>query len=187
MHKSIILNKLKLLDIRTPWQVSIVKELSNRRGTSARMTPLFRDSRKRLKAVKDTTAQNKFNRAIAKLTKFGLLVEKVTATGIRVQLLASVWRLEDAIIDSISATTIALSQGRKNNINWRTILKEVRKELSNHNIKLPHKVTETLVRYFLLRRCGWKLQPDKSITSPQKVTKKLAVSYEQQQDLFSLN
>ena len=184
MNKSTILNKLKLLNLRNPWQVSIVKELSNRRGASALIDPLFRDSRKRLKADRDPNAKKKFNQAVADLIKYGLLFEKIHASGLRLHLLISVWQLEDAIIESIAGPTIALSQGRKNNINWKTILKEVRKELTFHNIKLSHQVTKTLVYYFLLRRCGWKLLSNNHLSAPKKSRKKSPESPEKQPDLF---
>jgi len=185
MNKSTILNKLKLLDIRNPWQVSIVKELSNRRGASARIEPLFRDCRKRLKASKESSAAKRFTQAATELIKFGLLFEKETISGKRLHLLTSVWQLEDAIIDSIAGSTIKLSKGRKSNITWKTILKEVRKELASHQIKLKHQITDTLVRYFLLRRCGWKILSDQTLIAPKVARKKAPISPEQQQDLFT--
>ena len=184
MNKSTILNKLKLLDIRNPWAVSIVHGLSNRRGASANINPLFRDVRKRLKASRDPNAKKKFNKAITSLTRYGLLLEKDTATGIRLYLFRPVWQLEDAIIDSLSTSTITLSQGRKSSIQWKTILKEVRKELSFHQIKIAPKITKALVFYFLLRRCGWQSDLENQLIPPKKSRRKLTPSPEQQHDLF---
>lgn len=184
MNKSSILNKLKLLDIRSPWLVSIVTELSNRRGASAGIEPLYRDSRKRLKAAQDPHARKKFKQAVNDLIKYGLLFEKQAKTGTRLHLLTSVWEIEDTIIESIAKPTYDKSMGRRNSINWKTILKEVRKELTDHNIKLPYQVTETLVRYFLLKRCRWKLLSDNNIQPPSKPGKKLTLSPEHQHDLF---
>ena len=184
MNKATILNKLKVLDIHNQWMVSIVNELSNRRGSSALISALLKDTKKRLNAGSDPSANKKFKSAVAALIKYGLLYEKTAPSGLRLHLLNSVWKLENAIIESVFSASIAKSKWRKSNIQWRTILKEVRKELSQHNIKLPHKVTETLVRYFLLRRCGWKLSPEQCLIPPNKKQKKLKVSPERQQDLF---
>lgn len=185
MNQSTTLNKLKLLNLRNPWQVSIVHELSNRRGASARIDPLFIAVRKRLKAVKDPHAKKNFIKATEKLSQFGLLFEKTTAVGNRLHLLRSVWQLDDAILESVSTATIALSKGRRVRIQWTTILKEVRKELSLHNIQLPMKITRTLVYYFLLRRCGWQTCSDGGIRPPKKIKHRAAASPEQQQDLFA--
>lgn len=184
MDKSTILNKLKLLDIRNPWSVTIVHELANRKGASARITPLFKASKKRLKAGRDPNASKYFKKAIANLLQYGLIVVKTTSYGPRLHLLRSVWQLEDAIIESVSATTIELSLGRKANIQWKTILKEVRKALSNHDIKLSPKVSKVLVYYFLLRRCGWRLDLENHLTPPKKKRRKRLQSPEQQPDLF---
>ncbi|PCJ46604.1 MAG: hypothetical protein COA74_13390 [Gammaproteobacteria bacterium] len=184
MNKSTTLNKLKILNIRNPWLVSIVNELSNRRGASAGKEPLYRSTKKRMKAGKDPTARKKFNIAVNKLKCFELLFEKETVSGTRYHLLTAVWHLEDAIIESIKSSTVSSTQGRRININWKTILKEVRKILSSHNIKLPMKVTQTLVRFFLLRQCRWKLLSDNSLIPPKSISKKKLVSPEEQQDLF---
>ncbi len=185
MNQSTTLNKLKLLNLRNSWQVSIVQELSNRRGASARVEPLFLAVRKRLKAVKEPDAKKNFNNAVAKLSLYGLLFEKVTAAGSRLHLLRSVWQLDDAILESVSIATIALSKGRRARIQWTTILKEVRSELSSHNIQLPMKITRTLVHYFLLRRCGWQHCSDGDIRPPKKIHNRSEESPEQQQDLFA--
>ena len=113
-----------------------------------------------------------------------LLFKKEAASGLRLHLLTSVWQLEDAIIDSLKSSTLGCAQGRKNNIHWKTILKEVRKELSSHNIKLQHKVTQTLVRFFLIKHCRWKRLDGDNLTPPKSISKKVASSPEDQQDLF---
>ncbi len=187
MHKSTILNKLKLLDIRNPWLVTIVHELSNRRGASARIETLFRDARKRLKAVKNPNARKAFTNAIEKLMKYRLVVEKTTSCGPRLHLVRTVWQLEDAILQSVSATTISLSHGRRENIRWETLLREVRKELSNHKITLSPKVSKILVFYFLQRRCGWRIDLDKGLIPPKRKLQKRIKSSEQQQDLFHIS
>ncbi|RLA01474.1 MAG: hypothetical protein DRQ47_08040 [Gammaproteobacteria bacterium] len=184
MNKVIILNKLKLMNIRNPWRVSIVKELSNRRGFSARLDKLYIVSKKHLNAGGDQNAKRKFNDAIDSLQKYGLAYLKEAPSGPRLHLLSSVWGLEDGIFDSIATSTISFSKGRRQNINWRTVLKDVRKELSTHQIKQPHQVTNTLVRFFLLRRCGWKLLADNSLSPPTRAHQKAPVSPEQQHDLF---
>lgn len=185
MYKSTTLNKLKLLDLRNPWQISIVQELSNRRGASAGIEPLLAAVKKRLKAVKDPNAKKNFTTAVEKLIFYGLLFEKTTTASKRLHLLRSVWQLEDAILASVSTSTIELSKGRRASIQWTTILKEVRKELSSHDIQLPMKITRTLVHYFLLRRCGWQSCVSGNLLAPKRIRVKLAVSPEQQQDLFA--
>jgi len=184
MHKSTILNKLKLLDIRNPWLVTIVHELSNRRGASARIDALFKDARKRLKATSNPNAKKAFTNAIDKLLKYRLVVEKTTSSGPRLYLVRNVWHLEDAILQSVSTTTVKLSHGRRENIHWETLLREVRKELSNHNIALSPKVSKILVFYFLQRRCGWRTDQDKGLISPKRKHQKKNKSPEQQHDLF---
>lgn len=185
MQKSIVLNKLRLLDIRNPWRISVVHELSNRRGASAQNEALYRDVCKRIKVVDYPQSKNNFKKAVTQLIKYGLLFEKVTPSGTRLYLSRCVWQLEDAIIESVSISTISLSQGRKYSIQCKTILKEVRKQLASHNIKLPHKVSKTLVYYFLLKRCGWRLDDDKHLIPPKKSRRKLDVSPESQHDLFT--
>ena len=185
MNKSTTLNKLKLLNLRNPWQVSIVHELSNRRGASGRIEPLFLAVRRRLKAVNDPQAKKNFKKAVEKLSQYGLLFEKTTAAGNRLHLLRSVWQLDDAILESVSTATIALSKGRRARIQWTTVLKEVRRELSSHNIQLPMKITRTLVYYFLLRRCGWQRCSDGDIRPPKKIHSRSEESPEHQQDLFA--
>ena len=185
MNQSTTLNKLKLLNLRKPWQVSIVHELSIRRGASARVEPLFLAVRKRLKAAKDPHARKNFKKSVEKLSQYGLLFDKTTVTGNRLHLLRSVWQLDDAILESVSTATVALSKGRRARIQWTTILKEVRSELSSHNIQLPMKITRTLVYYFLLRRCGWQSCSDGDIRPPKKIQNKSEDSPEQQQDLFA--
>lgn len=185
MYKSTTLNKLKLLDLRNPWQVSIVHELSNRRGASARIEPLLAAVSKRLKVVKDPNSKKNFTAAVDKLILYGLLFEKTTVASKRLHLLRSVWQLEDAIIASVSTSTIELSKGRRPTIQWTTILKEVRKELSSHGIQLPMKITRTLVHYFLLRRCGWQSCVSGNLLPPKIGRIKSAISPEQQQDLFT--
>ena len=184
MHKSTTLNKLKLLNITNIWHVSIVNELSNRRGYSAKVEPLFRATIKRMKADNEQSAKKKFNAAVAKLIDLDLLFEKQASSGLRLHLLTSVWQIEDAIIDSIKSATISCTQGRRKNINWKTILKEVRKELSTHSIKLPLKVTQTLVRFFLLKQCRWKRLADDNLIPPKNINKVITLSPEDQQDLF---
>jgi len=184
MIKSTILNKLKLLNITNLWHVSIVNELSNRRGGSAKKDTLYQATVKRMKAGKDPSALKKFTTAVNKLVDLNLLFEKQAHSGPRLHLLTSVWQLEDAIIESIKSSTLGCTQGRKNNINWKTILKEVRKELTSHNIKLPMKVTQTLVRFFLVKQCRWKFLDDESLVPPKNINKKKAGSPEDQQDLF---
>jgi hypothetical protein len=137
-----------------------------------------------MKADKDLAAKKKFTAAVTKLVSLDLLFEKSASSGLRLHLLTSVWQLEDAIIDSIKSATIACTQGRRKNINWKTILKEVRKELSSHNIKLPLKVTQTLVRFFLLKQCKWKRLDDESLIPPKNINKTIDSSPEDQQDLF---
>jgi hypothetical protein len=185
MHKSTTLNKLKLLNITNIWHVSIVNELSNRRGSSAKIETLFRATIKRMKAENDSSAKKKFEVAVTKLVSLDLLFEKAASSGQRLHLLTSVWQLEDAIIDSIRSATLGCTQGRRNTINWKTILKEVRKELSSHDIKLPLKVTQTLVRFFLLKQCNWKRLEDDSLIPPKNISKGITSSPEDQQDLFS--
>ncbi len=184
MQQSTILNKLKLLDIRNPWRVSIVHELSNRRAASARNEALYGDVCARLKVTNSLLAKNNFKKAVSQLTKYSLLFEKVTASGSRLHLLRCVWQLDDAIIESISISTIGFSQGRKGSIQCKTILKEVRKQLASHNIKLSQKVTKTLVYYFLLKSCGWKYDEEQHLIAPKKSRRKLEKSPEQQHDLF---
>ena len=185
MNKSTILNKLKLLDIHKPWLVSVVKELSRRRGSSANMEPLQKDVLKRMKAANNAYEKKKFQNAVTKLLEFDLVYEKKTISGNRLHLLGPVWNLEDAIIHSISRATLECSRGRRTSINWKTILKDVRKELAKHQMKLPYKVTETLVRYFLLRNCGWKTDIDNDLVASMKIRKKLPTPQEHQPDLFS--
>ncbi len=187
MHKSTILNKLKLLDIRNPWLVTIVHELSNRRGASARMDTLFKDAIKRLKAVNNPSTKKACTNAIDTLLKYQLVEKKTTSCGPRLHLVRTVWHLEDAILQSVSATTISLSHGRRENIRWETLLREVRKELSNHKIILRPKVSKILVFYFLQRRCGWRIDQDKGLIPSKRKLQKRIKSSEQQQDLFHIN
>jgi hypothetical protein len=184
MHKSTTLNKLKLLNITNLWHVSIVNELCNRRGASAKIDPLFRATVKRMKTDKNQATKKQFDAAVTKLVSLDLLFEKQASSGLRLHLLTSVWQLEDAIIDSIKSATIGCTLGRRKSINWKTILKEVRKELVSHNIKLSRKVTQTLVRFFLLKQCKWKRLEDDSLIPPKNINKVIAVSPEDQQDLF---
>ena len=185
MNKSTILNKLKLLNIQKPWLVSIVKELSKRRGSSAKIEPLLSDVLKRMKVTNTAAERKRFYNAVSKLLMFGLVYEKNASSGTRLHLLGPVWNLEDAIIHSISIATLKCSQGRRTNINWKTILKYVRQELTKHQIKLPRKVTETLVRYFLITLCSWKSDVDNNLIAPAKVRKKSPTPQEHQQDFFS--
>lgn len=184
MHKSTILNKLKLLDIRNPWLVTIVHELSNRQGASARIETLFKDTRKRLKATKKPNAKKTYRNAIDKLLKYRLVVEKTTTSGPRLYLVRHVWHLEDAILQSVSTTTVKLSHGRRENIRWETILREVRKELSYHKISLSPKVSKILVFYFLQKQCRWRIDQDKELAPPKRKQHKKIQSPEQQHDLF---
>ncbi len=184
MDKPTILNKLKLLDIRNPWSVTIVHELVNRRGTSARIEPLFKDVKKRLKVGQNPNARKSYKRAIEKLTLYGLLHEKSTTYGPRIYLTRPVWQLEDAIIESVSTTTIAHNQGRRATIQWKTILKEVRKDLSTKKVTLNPRVSKVLVYYFLSKRCGWRMNPDKQLRPPKRKRNKTVSSPEQQADLF---
>ncbi len=105
-------------------------------------------------------------------------------TGKRLYLVRTVWHLEDAILQSVSTTTVKLSHGRRENIRWETLLREVRKELSNHNIALSPKVSKILVFYFLQRRCGWRTDQDKGLIPPKRKHQKKIKSPEQQHDLF---
>ena len=184
MNNSTILNKLKLLNIQKPWMVSIVKELSKRRGSSAKMETLQNDVIKRMKVANNTSEKKKFHNAVLKLLMLGLVYEKIAISGNRLHLLGPVWNLEGTIIHSISTATLKCSRGRRNSINWKTILKDVRKELANHQIKLAQKVTETLVRYFLIKQCSWKIDLDNNLVAPVKTSKKPPVPPEHQPDFF---
>jgi len=185
ISKTTTLNKLNLLNIRNQWSIAIVKELSKRRGSSASFEPLFRDTKKRMRLKSESLARKKFQHSVNNLLQENLIIERTTLSGCRIYLERLVWELDDAILKSIETATKEAVIGRRQNIKWSTILREVRATLLSYNISLPRKITQILVRYFLIKNQRWKLNGQDELIPSKQSIKKRVVSREEQPDLFT--
>jgi len=185
ISKSTTLSKLNLLNIRNQWSMAIVKELSKRRGSSAALKPLYRDTKKRMRESSNTVARKCFQHSLNQLIQWDLIFEVEKDIGSRIYLQRLVWELDDEIVKSIESATKKCVIGRRQSIKWKTVLKEVRAILLHHQISLPRKTTSIFVHYFLIKKHRWKMNSENILTPSNTVTKKPIVSTEHQQDLFS--